>query len=262
MLRLTNPEALLWYEDLPGEGPPLVQLHGLGAAGASLVGIARHPRLAHRRAILPDLPGHGFSEPIADFTYGPEDHARVVAALLDHLGVAGTAVLAHSAGGPVAVCLADRRPDLVSRLILAEGNLDPALAGASRAIAAQDEGEYIAAGHAALLTRARAAALAGDATMAALYALGRVADPRALHRTAAGMLADARPNLWDRFVGLAIPRTYLYGERTLQQPEKARAAERLRGHGVAVLTVPGAGHAMALDNPDGFAAVIAAVLLE
>ena len=261
MLRLADPEALLWYEDLAGSGPPAVYLHGLTGSSAGLLGLARHPLLAHRHAILLDLVGHGCSEPVAGFACGPEDHARVVAALLDHVGAAGAAVVAHSAGGPVAICLASARPDLVSRLILAEGNVDPALAGVSRVIAAMPEDEYATDGHAAMVAQAREVALAGDAVMAAAYGSARFADPRMVHRTAARMLADARPTLWERFAGLAIPRAYIYGERNIQQPQHARFAERLRDVGIAVLAVPDAGHGMMVDNLDGTAEAIAAALV-
>ena len=259
-LRLADPEALVWYDDLPGVAPPVVYVHGLGGSCSAMPGVVRHPHVADRRAIVLDLIGHGFTEPVADFGYGPEDHARVVAALLDHLGVTGAAIVGHSAGGPVAVCLATLRPDLVSRLILAEGNLDPALAGVSKVIAAQPEADYVAGGHAALLAQIRPAALAGDDAMAAVFATSRVADPRAVHRTAVRMNADTRPPLWERFVGLAIPRAYLYGERNIREPRHAQAADGLRSHGVAVLTVPDAGHVMMVDNPDGFAAAVAAAL--
>ncbi len=45
-----------------GEGEPLVLVHGLGGAAANWVELA--PALARRRRVLvPDLPGHGASDP-------------------------------------------------------------------------------------------------------------------------------------------------------------------------------------------------------
>ena len=41
-------------------------------------------------------------------------------------GAPGAELVAHSMGGAVAIVLAARRPDLVSRLVLTEANLDPA----------------------------------------------------------------------------------------------------------------------------------------
>ena len=47
---------------LGGEGPPLTMVHGLGGAAVNFTKLA--PILARRRRVLiPDLPGHGLSEP-------------------------------------------------------------------------------------------------------------------------------------------------------------------------------------------------------
>ena len=48
---------------LGGEGPPLTIVHGLGGAAINFTKLA--PILARRRRVLiPDLPGHGLSEPL------------------------------------------------------------------------------------------------------------------------------------------------------------------------------------------------------
>ena len=48
-----------------GAGPPLVLVHGLAGAASNWVELA--PLLARRhRLLIPDLPGHGGSEPLAE----------------------------------------------------------------------------------------------------------------------------------------------------------------------------------------------------
>jgi pimeloyl-ACP methyl ester carboxylesterase len=98
-------------------GPPLVLVHGLGGTIENWRALA--PPLARdHRVLVPDLPGHGRSEPL------PE--ARNVDALAESiLGIAaaeeaGDAVwIGHSLGGVVALRAAALNPDAVRGLVLA-----------------------------------------------------------------------------------------------------------------------------------------------
>jgi pimeloyl-ACP methyl ester carboxylesterase len=94
-----------------GEGPPLLLLHGYGGAAWNFAELV--PLLEGRRLVVPDLPGHGGSEPLPAATIS--GLADAVAGLLD----GPTPVLGHSLGGVVALRLAERHPELVSALVLA-----------------------------------------------------------------------------------------------------------------------------------------------
>ncbi len=76
------------------------------------------------RNLFVDLPGHGISDRPEDFGYTLEEHTDALAAALDTAGVRGAELIAHGMGGSVAIVLGHRRPDLVSRLVLTEANLD------------------------------------------------------------------------------------------------------------------------------------------
>ncbi len=54
-----------------------------------------------------------------------ENHAETVASILDHENIKSAIVVGHSMGGTVAIILAISRPDLVSKLIVGEGNIVP-----------------------------------------------------------------------------------------------------------------------------------------
>src|SRR5262245_17989204 len=124
-LYLRDWRGFLRYEHRPGRGPALVYLTGLGlAVGGTFDRCSAGPALARRRGVLPDVLGAGFSDAPTGFSYSLEDHARTVAALLDHLGVAGATVVGYSFGGAVAITLAVARADLFGALLLAEPNLD------------------------------------------------------------------------------------------------------------------------------------------
>ncbi len=138
-----------------------------------------------------------------DFGYTLDDHANALAAALDAAGATGAELIAHSMGGSVAIVLAHRRPDLVSRLVLTEANLDPSppVTAGSSGIASYEEDEYVSGGHARVLEKV------GPQWAATM----RLADPRALHRTAIGLFRGSDPTMRRMLEGLAIERVYLQG---------------------------------------------------
>ncbi|MGW6486011.1 alpha/beta fold hydrolase [Streptomyces sp. NPDC055056] len=239
--------SLIRWTEAPGAGPARVYVHGLGAASTVYYAhIAARPELAGRRALFVDLPGHGISDRPAGFGYTLEDHAAALAAALDGADVTGAELVAHSMGGAVAVVLAHRRPDLVSRLVLVEANLDPYPPGTmgDSGIAAYEEGDFVEnGGHARVLEKVGAS---WAATM-------RLADPRALHRTALALRRGTVPTMRRILTGLAVDRVYLQGELSGELP----GAQALEATGVRVVAVPGAGHNIMFDNPDVLAAVLA-----
>jgi pimeloyl-ACP methyl ester carboxylesterase len=101
--------------DGPREAPPLLLIHGSGAAGASWSLMI--PALAgDHHVIRVDLPGCGQSAPAP--SYDVSAQADRVAAVLDDLGLRRVAVAGHSSGGYVGTALAEQRPDLVASLTL------------------------------------------------------------------------------------------------------------------------------------------------
>ncbi|WP_046730378.1 alpha/beta fold hydrolase [Streptomyces humi] len=234
------------WTETPGEEPARVYVHGLGAASTVYhAHIAARSELVGRRSLFVDLPGHGISDRPAGFGYTLEDHADALAAALDEAGVTGAELIAHSMGGSVAVVLAHRRPELVSKLVLTEANLDahPPKSAGSRVIAAYEENAFVDRGHARML------AAVGPLWAATM----RLADPRALHRSAVGLRRGSDPVMRTLLEGLAIDRVYLQGELSGELPGR----DRLEASGVRVVTVPGAGHNVMFDNPDAFAAAVA-----
>lgn len=98
-----------------GQGePPVLLLHGLGATGAVWDGLAG---LLDQRLLAPDLPGHGGSPRLPEYTF--EALAAAVADALDEPGP--VAVLGHSLGGVVALELASGRYGLDVSSVLAVG---------------------------------------------------------------------------------------------------------------------------------------------
>jgi pimeloyl-ACP methyl ester carboxylesterase len=100
-----------------GAGPAVVLLHGLGGAASNWIALA--PALARRSQVLvPELPGHGGSSPLAAAP-NLNPFADRVADVLEREGVTGATVVGHSLGGSVALRLAMRHPQLVGSVVLA-----------------------------------------------------------------------------------------------------------------------------------------------
>jgi len=251
-LRIPQFDAYVRFHDLPGDEPAFVMLHGLGSASsADFPSITRGPGLSRSRFILPDFLGFGYSDRPGDFDYSLQAHAETIFEILNHLNLSGVHLFGHSMGGTIAVVLAAAHPKLVARLVLAESNLDPGKSEASRMIAGQSERDYVTRGHAQFIQSIRQGIREAPGLASYAGAL-EIADPKAMYRSAVGLMQETRPTPRERFLSIKIPRAFMVGEHTLPDPD----VERLQADGIDVLTVPQAGHAMMHDNPDGFTSTL------
>ncbi|WP_432093082.1 alpha/beta fold hydrolase [Streptomyces sp. bgisy100] len=241
-------DRIRWVE-LPGQEPSRVYVHGLGATSpAYFAEVAVHPLLAGRRSLLVDLLGHGLSDRPTGFDYTLESHADALANALISAGVTGAELIAHSMGGSVAIVLAARHPHLVSRLVLADANLDPLPprpgALGSSGIAAYSEQAFLAGGWEEVR----------DRSGAYWWATMRLAGREALHRSAVHLTRGSVPTMRELLLRLTIPRTYLLPEADGPLP----GADALAAAGVAVVPIPDCGHNIMLDNPEAFTRATAA----
>ena len=106
-----------------GIGPPVLAIHGLGATKGSFV-FTVAALAARFRVVAVDLPGFGDSDKPIGAAYNPPYFADAMIDLLDALELDRADLIGNSLGGRVALELALRDPQRVSRLAL----LAPSLA--------------------------------------------------------------------------------------------------------------------------------------
>ena len=125
------------YGDPGPNGLVFVLAHGLGGRWQHWT--ENIPELAeHGRVIALDLPGFGRSGPPPG-GYSIEAFVDAIAELVRQLDLPRVVVVGHSLGGPLAVRLAQRHPDMVDAVVLAAGTVQ-AFAGV---LGMQRAGSYL-----------------------------------------------------------------------------------------------------------------------
>ena len=253
-----------------GHGPQaetVIAWHGLARTGRDMDDIAEH--LAQRyRVICPDTLGRGLSQwsPLPEQEYCLAFYVKLAVALVDQLGLAEFHWLGTSMGGAIGT-LAAAGP----------------LRGRIRRLVLNDNGPQLASS-AIERIRSYAGQPAAFATVTELEAYFRqVYQPygwlsdaqwRRLTETSVRRLPDGRvtphydPNmvmqfthhtddygLWAAWDSLSLPVLCLRGEHSDLLLADTAEQMRQRGPRAVVVTIPGCGHAPALNTPSQFALV-------
>jgi len=241
-----------------GEGEPLVLVHGLGGAAANWVELA--PALARRRRVLvPDLPGHGASDP-APAAPNLAAYADRLALMIEGEGMLPASLVGHSFGGSVALRLGIRRPEAVTGIVLAGAS--GISSGRRLAQAVVTTIGLVRPGRVVARARAEIAATpwlrypvfgrwgAADPQSLSPQAVLGFLEPQLLHtdtRSAGRALAgeDARPELYL----VRCPCLVLWGARDAMVPvaDGFEYARRLRA---PLRVIAGCGHLLIAERPD------------
>lgn len=97
--------ATSWLVQRSGTGPSVLMLHGTGASSHSWRGLTAGLS-PHFEVIAPDLPGHGFSDPLPGWRATLPQMADAIGGLLDTLKCNPHIVIGHSAGAAILLRLA------------------------------------------------------------------------------------------------------------------------------------------------------------
>ncbi|WP_022884420.1 alpha/beta fold hydrolase [Glaciibacter superstes] len=123
--------ALAFIEDW-GEGTPLFCIHTAGQSGVQYRYAAAELALLGYRVIVPDLPGHGRSEPrpggaVTDLG----DYAGWCVSLIEHLQLKMPVIVGCSIGGKISLDVATRMGDRISAIIAMAASAEPGRANVS-----------------------------------------------------------------------------------------------------------------------------------
>lgn len=240
--------CILRYHDLPGEDIPILFIHGLGCAGSfDYPQVAAQKALRQHRRILIDLLGSGYSDKPDNFGYTVKEHAAYLAEFVASIGLESFILFGHSLGGAVALSLAAKCRERVRQIVLSESNLDKSSAGStSKYIADFDMTEFVEKGFGQLIEESRAD---GNEMWAASLSLW---SPKAAYLISKSAAAGEDPSWREILYSLECPRTFIFGENSLPDPD----TRVLAAHGINIEIVKQAGHSMAWENPQGLAEAI------
>ncbi|MEU2287212.1 alpha/beta hydrolase [Streptomyces sp. NPDC013178] len=221
-----------YYEE-QGEGGPLLLLHGGGVTAESWA--AQVPALAeHYRTYVPERRGHGRTHDVeGPITY--QVMADDMAAFIEELGLGPARVVGWSDGGVVAMHLALRHPELVSKLALIGATTSEGLTEGTQSLV--DGGEES--------RQALTAMFFGP--YAALSPDGAEHFPVVLDKLMA-MWRDGPQLKLEELQNITVPALVMQGDRDGVPPE--HSAAMMRAFPEAQLAVlPGTSHAVPIEKP-------------
>lgn len=244
--------AKLRYHDLPGDGVPIIFIHGLGCASsfdypqvASMCGLEQHRRL------LVDLLGSGFSDKPDQFSYSIEEHADYLERFINHLDIGEFFIYGHSMGGAISINLAARCDgERLKGLILSEANLDSGGGFFSKKIASYNEQEYLNTGHTEIVQESKKES---NENWAASLAMS---SPIAIYRESISLIEGQSPCWRKVFYSLKASKTFIFGNNSLPDPDYME----IEKESINIEIIPDAGHSMAWEKPKGLATAIVAAI--
>lgn len=258
---------LAFVDDGPKSALPVLCLAGLTRDSRDFDYLA--PHLADCRLIRMDYRGRGRSQWPADYhTYSIPAEAGDALALLDHLGLAKTAILGTSRGGLVAMAIAAMAHDRLLGVCL--NDVGPVVSEAGvkvietylgRPLVFRTQAEFAAAKARRLTDFAdvparRWAEEAARQSVETETGLDLPYDPRLRDAFLEAAQSAAPPDLWplfDAFAGLPVAILRAASSNILSAET---SAEMIRRRPDAIFAeIPGRGHVPFLDEPASIAAI-------
>ncbi len=225
----------------------LVFVHGLGNSKDNWRGAWAAGALRGRSLLAFDLMGFGHSPRPSGFGYTLEDHAGVLAAVIDAHAVRSIHLVAHSMGGTIALLLPTRIMARLHGLFLVEPRLCKSSCGIA-AEAVQGTFEHFST---EIFPRFRQRHSRDPHTA---FDLDR-ADPEAFYTGGCSLVGwTQRHELFGRFAAAPCRKAFIYGQHNQHLDELGAVDDALK------FEIPNAGHFSMNDNPDAFYGQLAALL--
>jgi 2-succinyl-6-hydroxy-2,4-cyclohexadiene-1-carboxylate synthase len=250
------------------DAPPVLFLHGfLGAAGDWNASIAA---LGDRfRCISVDLPGHGESVDLADEAYTFPGCASAIIETLDQLQIEQCSVVGYSMGGRVALYLANKFPERITKLVLESSS--PGLRTPAERAARRDHDEQLAheletkplsrflrRWYAQPLFRTLAA---DEERLQRIITQRCQNDSLELARSLRGLGTGRQPSLWEQLPTIGLLMLLVVGEHDAKFRTIAHEMQALQRQ-ARIAVVPNAGHNVHEEQGNAFTEIVRAFLAE
>lgn len=233
-----------------GDGPTTLLLHGIPGSGTDWHEVAEYLAPGHR-VLVPDLIGFGSSPRTNRIEeLWADAQARAVERVLDGPAV----VVGHDFGGPVALALYRRRPDLFARLVLlaTNGFRDAPIPMPIRAVTWPLVG---AAAERVLMSGPGLRMVAGG--LADVGDGEQVRATRTIFATALRELPERYGPIEAVLAQVRVPTTVLWGDRDPFFPVAAGRRLAAAIPGARFEVIAGAGHFLPRERPEAVAGVVA-----
>jgi pimeloyl-ACP methyl ester carboxylesterase len=245
-----------------GRGVPLVLVHGFTAEGMLYAQTLSRLVGAGFRVIAIDTAGHGGTLGLPTTGASMEDYTRLLARVLDELGIRRALLAGHSMGGRLVIELAAQEPERAIGVVLIDAivgdtwdrmvdlfRVSPPLLAGVGAVLVADSITTVP-----FLREPRQAA-----KLARLYApvlAGHARRPWRMLAPAVSILRS-RGTGWmlDRIATEGIPLVVIHGERDVAVPLATARDAATRGQGTLV-TLQKAGHSWLLRDPNALPAIL------
>jgi pimeloyl-ACP methyl ester carboxylesterase len=250
---LARPDGGIYHE-VTGSGPAIVFAHGMG--GNHLSWWQQVPVFSNRYTCI-TFSHRGFFP--SDAPPDPAQYAGDVAALLDHLGIERSVIVAQSMGGWTAVDFALTYPDRLVAMVLAStsGPIDPKLAGPGAPALVTAWEAKAAEAHAAEARIGAHAAMGvrGATEQPALHQLYRAVDELSSSLDKAALRARiraARTRPASDLAAIATPCLWLTGEEDCVFPSPVAPLMAAHMPNARHAEVPAAGHSAYFERAAAF----------
>jgi|SRR5579859_624114 len=242
---------LIRYFDRPASGPAILYIHGLGCSKADFMEMAAAPELQSFRLLSADHPGCGDSPYDDDRPMNIDGLVDLIENFVDNLELGPFLLVGGSLGGLVGLLYAERNLNRITGLVNVEGNLAPEDCMFSRNVIPHPYPHF----EKVIFPQIKKAISArrGRGFAQHLQVLAK-ASPRAYYDCAFQTVKYSdEGNLLQRFLGLPVPRCFLYGSEN----RHLSYLPRLRESDCTLLEIPNANHFLFYDAPNHYAAALA-----
>lgn len=240
-----------------GSGPTVLMLHGIGGGHLSFAPQVETLASSGYRAVAWDMPGYGHSAPIEPYTF--KGLAESCIALIESLKCGDVTLIGHSMGGMVAQEVVARRPELVSKLVLA--GTSPSFGKPdgdwqrnfiAERTAPLDAGQDMAQLAAMLVPEMTGPAALPEGLQLATHCMARV-NPSTYRRALEALVTfDRRANL----PNIKVPTLLLAGEQDRNAPPAVMKKMAGSIPGSTYIELAGIGHLQNLEAPDEFDSLV------